>query len=51
MIEDIEKYLNEFFELSGGYKISLVTGNIIFFNDFNNLGFVSRSLENYIKVR
>ena len=51
MIEDIEKYLNEFFELSGGYKISLVTGNIVFFNNFSDLGFVSKSLKKCIKSR
>lgn len=51
MLEDIEKYLNKSFWLSSGYKISLVTGNIVFFNDFSTLGFVSKSLDRYIQNR
>lgn len=51
MLEDIEKYLNTSFYFSSNYKITLITGNIVFFNDFYNLGFISKSLENYIKVR
>lgn len=50
MLEDIEKYLNKNFVFTN-YRISLVTGKIAFYNDFYNLGFVSRSLENYIKMR